>query len=331
MYNIVMVKEEDRVFKELLRESFSQRQNFKYSSGTEGKAFFLDNNFVLKCYEFCAKGDEQFESEENRFLLQYGQDIQQFNQMGLRYPKIYSYDIFYEGGKKYFCVLQQRMDGRQIFYSAPLRAYSLFKELMSEEEFFKVFEYGQMRQDSYDQVMKAYAEDFIKMNERFLSLPESAIQDYIVSVYNILKFSKKSFPDLASGNVIIGEDTLSIIDNAMLNSPDSFLTEDELMQVTMLKISKFFTACNSVNCYKRGCYPSRFDRRFFEDVFLPLVDKNKVLSKLSIERLYRVANSCLENPQVTPGMKEEIRKYTLLAALEDTDMANEVCEQIHQR
>lgn len=326
-----MESSDDINFKKLLKDSFKKKDKLDFSSGSEGKAFFVEQNYVLKCYELFVRDDFRLNLLQDRFLLQYGKEVKHFKELGFCYPEIYAYDLIYQDGKKYFCVLQQKLDGRRIFFDVPKRAYALCEDFLSREDFNTIFEYGRVDGASYEDIMERYIRDFIVMNERFLSLPESAIENYIMSVFGILKNSRISFPDLSSGNVIMGKDTLSIIDNSMLNSPNYFLSDDEIKESTMQIIARFFTACASVNEYKKTCLPPRYSRNFFADKIIPLVDQNKMLSKQAIERLFEVANKCLENPKISPIIKDEIREYTLIHAIGDKDLANEVCEQIHER
>lgn len=318
-------------FKDLIEQIFCNGDKYSFLSGSEGKAFFVGEKYVCKCFEFFRLEDKSVDILENEFFDNYVGEIKKFNEMGLNFPKIYAHEVFYKDRKKYLYVLQEKIEGRQMFFNAPKDAYLLCRDFLSKEEFFNIFEYKNNNSKLYDEVMRRYIVDFIDMNEKFLSLSDSAVEKYVISAYEILKNCYFSHPDLSSGNVIMGNDSLSIIDNTMPNISYKYDSKEELDDATMFQIVRLFSACVFANKYRKTAIPARFDREFYVGEFMALIEKNRLLSKAAIIRLIDTANKCLDNPKISPAVKSQIIKNTLEYALCNDKMTDEVMSHIFER
>lgn len=180
---------------------------YNYSSGVEGKAYFIDDNFVVKVFFDYSLDSEMFDC--------YCQEIQNFANMGLTVPKIYSWCNFQ--ARNY--ILEERIPGKNVFNFDVDSVFYRCEKFCSKDEFAQVLKKCDTatKKELLSEIIKQYILEFIETNENLLNMSDANLEKFIDSDYFMTLNSVYSQNDIFPDNVIFDRNKLTIIDNAFVD------------------------------------------------------------------------------------------------------------------
>lgn len=184
--------------------------NFSFLCGTEGKVYFVDEDFVVKTY---------FEPFKNLVVFnEYCNEIKGFAEKGYAVPKVYSWaTVPCESSDKFMAfILEERVKGKTLFDLDVTRLYGACKKFCSREEFDFAIDKKKNNPELLGLILREHILDFLNTNKALNELPESEIERFVSSGYNLGKEARFSWPDVQAGNVMFDKEKLTIIDNAYL-------------------------------------------------------------------------------------------------------------------
>lgn len=198
--------------------------NFSYLQGSEGRVYFIDDNFVIKSY-FQPESDLQSFEE-------YFKEIKSFSESGLAVPKVYSWTAIQRNhGKFKLYVLEERVKGSTLFDRKLSSVFSRCKDFCSENEFELAIGKWGNNKELFGMIVREFIKSYIERNENLFLMSDENLENFIRSDYEIGMKSRYSFPDVQSENVIFDDEKLTIIDCAYLQTP---MQHDEQTIKTML-------------------------------------------------------------------------------------------------
>lgn len=197
-----------------LYDAISKMDTFPYASGGEGNAYFVNDEYVLKRYT--KKEDPMFDAK----FEDYCREMQKFSERGLNVPKIYAWTRMPNFNRRVppqyrydYYILEERIKGRQLFYGYLEDVYKACEDLCSKDEFLSVIKHPDDDRLLFMEVLKAYVEDYQKVNEYLCSAPDSVIDKFLYDCYVMCLDGMFSKPDMYPANVLMEKNKLSIIDN----------------------------------------------------------------------------------------------------------------------
>jgi len=272
--------------------------NLKFArsySGGEGRAYFLDDNLIVKEY---LKADDWdgFDKTFDAYCLQ----MKTFADKGFSVPKIYAWaripnmNHYLKGEKnkhRYF-ILEEYVKGRELYFGYLADAYEVAKDLCSRNEFNESIKNGE---DSlFTEIIKRYFEDYITMNECIESMSESELAKFLTDSYNMYFGGRVLYPDLFPHNILVDGDSVKMIDphiNTDSRERDfRYIESDYVTDVVNLFLYNTFVnkPRKSLSGYKH----------FNFSQFQNLIDKNKRVSKEALVRVLTLMNSYCNNPKL---------------------------------
>ncbi len=202
----------------LLLSLIPQVSKMKYKSGSEGVAYFVDENFVIKEISFCFENDES-DKYINSFNL-FCQEIKGFFDKGFAVPQIYSWVGLKDCDNSVnFYILQERVKGEHLFEIYLEDIFYHCSNFCGIDEFNEALK---NRSGSlYQKIVETHLKHFIETDEKLLSMSDVELERYILSHYGMIKTRQYSWVDVHSGNVLFDGNKLTIIDNSFaLNNPN---------------------------------------------------------------------------------------------------------------
>ncbi len=198
----------------LLYEAISHIDDFPSKGGGEGKAYFVSKDLVVKRY--FKKVDAEFEA----IFEDYCKEMQNFAERGMNVPKIYSwakipnYNRRVNPEHRYdYYILQDRVKGRELFYGYLEDIYPVCKTLCSRDEFFDTIKNPDSHRVLFNEILKSYLADYVRVNEYLCALPEVQLDKFLYDTYVMCLDGKFSLPDMFPANIFLSKDKISIIDN----------------------------------------------------------------------------------------------------------------------
>ena len=211
-----------------LKRIIPHLDEFSFLCGTEGKVHFVSDDFVVKTYF------EPFNklSVFNAFC----NEIKGFADKGFAVPKIYSWATVPCDGNNEFkaFILEGRIKGKTLFDLDVTRLYGACKKFCSTEEFDFAVKSKKNNPELLGLILREHILDFLNTNKALNSLPESEIERFVSSCYNLGKGARFSWPDVQAGNVMFDKEKLIIIDNAYLGHNVGEYS-DEQVKATLLR------------------------------------------------------------------------------------------------
>ena len=204
-----MEKHQQILQNEYLRALIPNLDRYSFLCGTEGKVYFVDDDFVVKTY---------FEPLKNADVFQaYFNEIKSFWDSGLAVPKIYSWDMIpCEDGKFRAFILEERIKGKPLFDLDVTRLYEVCKKFCSTKEFDAAVENRKNNPELLGLILREHILDFLNTNKALNQLPETEVEKFVSTAYNLGKGARFSWPDIQAGNVMFDKEKLTVIDNAYL-------------------------------------------------------------------------------------------------------------------
>lgn len=202
----------DKKYKKFLNDLMPNLKAYPYKRGSEGMAYFIDNDFVIKYFEMV---DLPYRAFDN-----YCNEIQRFGDDGLACPKVYSWarvPIFEDDGKAHsYYILEEQVQGEGLY---PYEIEDLYPKMdisCSKGEFLKKIKKIKENKELYIELLNEYSKTILERSEQLESLSTDEIRRFIESYIKINKNSVFSIPDLHVGNVIFDGEKLTLIDNTMI-------------------------------------------------------------------------------------------------------------------
>lgn len=280
----------------LLYNIIQNLDKYAFHQGTEGKAYFIDDKFVVKEYVPKIRKDVNFFDD---VFDSYCSELKQFAEDGYAIPKFYSWlkvpnaNKFSLGEKAFsYYILQEKMPGRWMYNDIDEinDVYELCKHLCSYDDYLALMAdpfkgNPKLRRE----ILKTYISDYIKMNQMIESLPAGELEKFVMSAYEMHMNGKFSFPDLYIKNVLIDQSRISLIDNRVkMNSrKDHSLEEFILNMLDLLEFNESVTN-NRLNNQKT---------MFWHPEINKMIKKN---SKLSIALAQKIMNILFKQLQAEP-------------------------------
>ena len=205
---------------EYLKALIPHLDEFSFLCGTEGKVYFVDDNFVVKTY---------FEPFNKLSVFnEFCKEIKGFADKGYAVPEIYSWaTVPCEKSDKFMAfILEERVKGKTLFDLDVTRLYSACKKFCSREEFDFAVGREKNNPELLGHILREHILDFLNTNRALNELPESEIERFISSGYNLGLEARFSWPDVQAGNVMFDREKLTIIDNAYLGHNVGAYSED---------------------------------------------------------------------------------------------------------
>ena len=195
---------------EYLKQKIKSLDKFSYLCGTEGRAYFVDDSFVVKTY---------LEPFDDYFLFnEYCKELRSFGEKGYAVPKFYAWQCApCKGGNTFMVyILQERIKGKALFDLDEKWIYESCKKFCTKKD----FDYALAEQNNNPEllglIIREHILEFLSINKALNLFSESNLENFISSDYGMRVESRFSSPDVQSANVIFDGSKLTIVDNAFL-------------------------------------------------------------------------------------------------------------------
>ncbi len=233
-----------------LTELIPNLTRFKKKQGSEGVAYFVGKEFVVKYFERI--------NLEFALFDDYCREIQFFNKQNYAVPMMYSWarvPIVAEDGIYKYYMLQQQIPGEDLY---PQRIADISPSCVAfctREEFDEALKNMQENKALYAKIVEQYTKTILEINEKLVDMPKDKIAHFIDTYIQINKNSKTYYPDLHAGNVLFDGENLTLIDGLMVYRGEKWLTHEGKFNETRFKVDTFydllalFVCNNSVRYY----------------------------------------------------------------------------------
>lgn len=304
-------------YDEILLSCISKLDEFEMASGTEGEAYFVDDNFVIKTF---------FDGVANIDLFNcYCNEIKNFSNKGFAVPKIYSWCVVpMKNSKRFQCyILEERVPGRNVFHNNIESVYIRCKDFCSREEFENAIHMcnNDTRRELLSEIIRQYILEFMETNEALLNISESNLEKFFESDYYITLNSKYSMSDVLADNIIFDSQKLTLIDNAFIRYKKNKETED---------YSKVRMVRDAIDIFEYNCKIRNLSQISPElaDNFEQMQEQNKKICFEAMRRFVGKANQ-MYSPKVVNKYDYSACEYSAKSAL-GNDLANEICKEIQK-
>ena len=273
------------------------RKRYKSYAGSEGIAYFVSPNLVLKEY---TKSDD-WEAFDKIFNC-YCSEIQNCSRAGMLVSEIYSWvkvpnmGHYTKGDKnayQYF-ILEERVPGRELYFGYLEDAYSLVSDICSVSEFKKALT-NDGSNSLYREIVRRYILDYIQMNEYLESLSDDKLSGFLEDIYSMYKNGKFSYPDLFPHNIFTDK-------NSSIKMIDMHMKDEMCSLKPETADSNFIRDMSGLFLY--NCFPN-FPEKYllvrnynYADFEVDSL-KNIKLTKQLISRIFALSGIICENPAIS--------------------------------
>lgn len=294
--DISLLSDEQR--KEFLLSIIPQIKKYSSISGGEGTAYFIGNGLIVK----------EFDKMADRALLDsifeaYAEESQKFARMGYVVPQIYAWAktdekkrLFFEPTFKHrYYILEEQVQGRELFLSALNSIYEQIRCECSRKEYEKALQNPQQNALLYKQIVKDYIDDFIMVNAYIESMSDADMEKFIDSLYQMFVQAEYSIPDIHKKNVFMSDGGLKIIDNFMAVKSQHIyfgkLLPDEFLATMLVLLFKPNISVNEM--FK----DSKLESNMIGE-FQALVGQNRIVCTAAIEKVLRAMRKYLDGKNI---------------------------------
>ena len=226
-----MDKKQQEIYDNLLLSAVFDLGTFPKKSGQEGTAYFVGDDFVIK--EIL--GDqESFYNYQN--FEKYCKELADYHDQGLDVPAIYSWtmlpkSMFEKSRFDRYYILQERIKGRDMFAHGIGYSFDDCKSFCNKQE----FDAAMLSREGelYKKIVLTYLENCLIMNQQLEALPESVIENFIMSDYKMMTTEEFGAVDMHSGNVLFDGKKLTVIDNGFMENFFAHYHDGFIRQVVM--------------------------------------------------------------------------------------------------
>ena len=301
-------------------------KSFKFCEGSEGFAYFVSDQFVVKEYSknFPSRNPVLFDS----IFDLYCKEIQRFYDEGYTVPKIYSWlkvpntnkaDIYM--GKampfKYY-VLEENVPGRWIYYHYENlnEMYQACKDLCSEDTFSEALINPNGRVRMKKAILKAYISDYIKMNQKLESMSENEFEKFVVSAYKMASCGLYSGPDLFRKNVLVDESRITLIDNRFRDNM-GWMKGADIDEYFLLSIIDLMSYNKNV---EENLLLNSIDFSLYDESIGKLIRENRAICTALMQKILNTLNKKMQiNPVSHTYIYEDIAKMISDTILDDVN------------
>ena len=226
-----MDKKQQEIYDAMLLSVVFDLDKYPKKSGQEGTAYFVGDDFVVK--ELL--GDqESFFNFKN--FEKYCKELQSFHANGLAVPDIYAWmmlpkTMFQNSKFDRYYILQERVKGRGMFDKSISSTYDDCKDFCSRSEFNEAL--LSQKGELYKKIVLTFLENSLKMNEQLAELPESVVENFILSDYQMMKNEEYGAVDMHSGNVLFDGEKITVIDNGFMENFFANYNDMKVRQIVM--------------------------------------------------------------------------------------------------
>ena len=226
-----MEKLRQDIYDNILLSAVFELDKFPKKSGQEGTAYFVGDDFVIK--EIL--GDqESFYNYQN--FEKYCKELADYHEQGFDVPAIYSWTMlpktmFEKTRFDRYYILQERVKGRDMFAHGISYTYDDCKDFCDKNEFNAAM--LSQKGELYKKIVLTYLENCLIMNQQLEALPESVIENFIMSDYKMMKTEEFGAVDMHSGNVLFDGKKLTVIDNGFMENFFANYRDERIRQIVM--------------------------------------------------------------------------------------------------
>ena len=308
-----MDKKQQQIYDNLLLSVVFNLKDFPHKSGQEGTAYFIDDNFVVKEIYGSQEGFFAYENFER-----YCKELIAFKKQGCPIPEIYSWTmlpkkLFKPVGNLHFdryYILEERVKGKELFSKFLADTYDDCKDFCSKKEFDEAIlsRDGQL----YKRIVESYLEYFVKTNEQLDALPESVIENFVLSDYLMMKEQKFGTVDMHNANVFFDGEQFRVIDSSFVENFFAGYSDEKVRAIVMKDVLRLLAG------NERGLFCASMNTRKWKDLEV-LYAKHKKTSTSVMKKFINVTNRVLK-----PVFRDDMdyfnsRDFIRLVASSDVD------------
>ena len=298
MEKIIKEHNTQEMYDKLLVDLLPNLERYSYLSGSEGRVFFVSDDYVVKEYYFHNYiDDETFES--------YCEEIKSFAEQGLSVPKIYAWTKFkqeYHITPRFY-ILEERVKGKHLFNEIA-DLYPRLKDRMTPEEFHKGIYDSQNNKELYSQILIEYLNHINENLSEIANMTDENIENFVTSLYELYTTGNYSYPDLYEENILFDGKKFILIDQHMrtsLVSPEN--EEDAKTNIIIdffilferLYSAIYITRCLDINLQQRVDKAKRLIEKNKYDIALKFSKKIKsVLAPMSAKKFFNPTKHFLD-------------------------------------
>lgn len=307
-------------------------KKFKTVSGHEGNAYFIGDDLVVKEYVGNYKNSNLLEE----IFDVYCQEIQGFASKGYLVPQVFAWTkvepkkSFFSSAEKYpkYYILEERIQGRNLYLISLKNCYSLFDEELSLKSFNKVLNKPEINPLLYREMVREYINDYISVNEFIEAMPDSDLDEFVMSVAKMFEEGKYSAPDVHGRNVFMSDKKLKIIDNFLfIKEKHELLSTQSVEDFLITRISILFEPNKTVNSLlDNQIISSSKELSEFESLF----GRHSLVAYAALEKLLKSMKRCLNGKDVT-NQFVLYRAYNRLARILDYNQASELINIVSEK
>lgn len=295
------------------------RKSFKSYSGTEGIAYFVSDEYVLKEYTRSSNW-----ADFDEFFDAYCLEIQSFANSGMNVANIYSWlkmpnlDYYSKGAKNknsYF-ILEERIKGRELYFGYLEDAYMLVSDLCDRVEFKNAIRHDAGSLNLYEEIIRRYICDYIQMNEYLESFSDDELLKFFDNVCSMYKNGVVCSPDLYPHNIIVDSNSpIKLIDLHLKNKAERNNNENIDSEFIRDLVGVF-----AYNCFANKPSNYLLNRDFDYSKFSDLSKKNIKVSRQVITRFFTLLGSVCNNHNINNNDKEIIHR--ILSLVFDAELSD---------
>lgn len=197
-----------------------ENNNYSYLYGTEGRVYFVDDNFIVK----------EFNNNISQTIFnEYCREISWFSNKGLAVPKIYAWmrkNVNYDGAFDYkYYILEERVKGNCLFWDLE-ETYELSSDLCDDTEFCEILSKPGKNLEVYSEILLNYFEYLKVQYQKVANISDGELEKFFNSLFALYKASMFSRPDIHSHNVMFDGQHLTIIDESITDNYIFDITPD---------------------------------------------------------------------------------------------------------
>lgn len=330
--DINMMTKEQR--EEYLSALVLQLKKFKSSSGSEGTAYFVGNNLVVKEYVKTTGFHSKNLYIDSIFDL-YCQEIQNFAKQGYLVPEIYSWikyipksGVFSKNIEPRYYILEEKINGRGLYLPSLHDCYLLFEDECSIKKFEKVIKNPNENLSLCKEIIRTYISDYIYANEIVASMSDADLDAFVTTISSMFEQAEYGLPDVHASNVMISENKLKLIDNYMMVKQESTYFNSQTVEEFLL--ARFLILFRSNE--KVAEFGLKNKLVYFDDSsdLRSLMDKNLLLCEAALEKIFKSMKRCLDGKTVQ-NQRVLHTAYQRLARLLDYDKAGKLIHIVNER
>lgn len=305
--------------------------DYKRRCGGRGAAYFAKKS-PDEDYKVIKRTYKEIPPDYEQIFDDYCKEMEYFASLNYNVPHFYAWTkmpiLNHKTGmfnKEYF-VLQERVKGRELFFSYLKDIWPYCKSFCSRDEFINAVMEPDKNTKLYKKLLQVYSDDFVNMNTRLLEFPESGLEQFLVQTYNMYVDASFSMPDIYPSNVFITKDKISLIDNHLDNRElhnnlsKSFCDNSYVTGLVWLFFFNGFVT-------NPNMFISETEDEEVNKVLIKNMNKVKKVCKPAMQRIIRCANRNIDSLFAT-DKKLFYRNFQMVSEILSKEDATEIFNDI---